>query len=486
MMNAEWLGILDPSDGECDLGENDCPEPASVPRSNLFKGDPSLPPNFNKVIKADYVNSGYSRGHLAPAGDRSRTTKDDEATFYMTNMLPQKQNMNNGMWKRMEEFERRLIANNHNNELYVFAGGLGEIGRIGDFATGIVIPEFFWKTILLVQQGQKPGEVEATAQSYNVIMPNMNMPPSFPFTLTMPDGQDKTIANAAAWSNWTTWQVTIDRIEAIVDPIPRPDRFNLYSSLRNNVEDAIESRIDVPELPFTAGTTEITTADPNLLNAANPALTMLADAARQTWETTLGMPFPFPVQIAIADLSGQRLAESHVWYAATGLPSGGSITIDVNAAGSGWYLDTTPFDASEFVRTGAGGELLANFDSPAATDYDLYTVLLHEFGHLAGFDSHAASFARYHQEVEGQPVFSSPKATALLSPDGNHLDGDVHHGDLLEGTLTIGTRRLPSGLDAAILRAVWDLTQPDDEDYARSLDELLAEDDPLHDLRLDV
>jgi hypothetical protein len=81
--------------------------------------------------------------------------------------------------------------------------------------------------------------------------------------------------------------------------------------------------------------------------------------------------------------------------------------------------------------------------------------------------------------VQNRQIFSSPKATALLSPDGNHLDDAAHAGDLLSEILTPGVRRLPSGLDAAILRAVWDMTQPDDTDYRRSLDEIFAGEDPL-------
>ena len=41
----------------------------AVTRANSqFKEDPTVPPQFRARL-ADYQNSGYDRGHLAPAGD---------------------------------------------------------------------------------------------------------------------------------------------------------------------------------------------------------------------------------------------------------------------------------------------------------------------------------------------------------------------------------------------------------------------------------
>lgn len=63
----------------------------------------------------------------------------------------------------------------------------------------------------------------------------------------------------------------------------------------------------------------------------------------------------------------------------------GTIYIDFNAAGYGWFVDTTPFDSSEFSSS-SQLSMIALPDSEAAGHVDLLTVILHELGHLLGYD----------------------------------------------------------------------------------------------------
>ena len=117
----------------------------------------------------------------------------------------------------------------------------------------------------------------------------------------------------------------------------------------------------------------------------------LTAAAQQLWAGTLDLAQLAGVSFAIADLSGSRLAR-------TDMSGGGPlITIDADAAGAGWFVDSTPWEHSEFES--AGG--------PAAAWLDLLTVLVHELGHLLGI--------------------------------GHVADPD----DLMSATLPAGTRRLP-------------------------------------------
>lgn len=50
----------------------------------------------------DYRNSGYSRGHLAPAGDMKWDSVAMLESFYFTNCIPQDEALNNGRWNQLE------------------------------------------------------------------------------------------------------------------------------------------------------------------------------------------------------------------------------------------------------------------------------------------------------------------------------------------------------------------------------------------------
>src|SRR5690606_29927001 len=66
------------------------------------------------------------------------------------------------------------------------------------------------------------------------------------------------------------------------------------------------------------------------------------------------------------------------------------ITIDSNAAGWGWFIDSTPADNAEFQATALPGQLEATGGS-AAGHIDLLTVLVHELGHMIGLQDTASA-----------------------------------------------------------------------------------------------
>jgi len=61
----------------------------------------------------------------------------------------------------------------------------------------------------------------------------------------------------------------------------------------------------------------------------------------------------------------------------------GTVLIDMNAAGYGWFVDPTPSDSSEYHSS--NGTLVANRGSDAAGRMDLLTTVAHEIGHVLGF-----------------------------------------------------------------------------------------------------
>jgi hypothetical protein len=97
-----------------------------------------------------------------------------------------------------------------------------------------------------------------------------------------------------------------------------------------------------------------------------------------------------------------------------GVASSDTIYLDVNGAGFGWFVDSTPLLSEEFLFT--DGSLKAIPSGPAAGRIDLLTVVLHELGHVIGLDD---------------------------------LTADAGSNDVMTENLTGGVRRLPEGAAAS-------------------------------------
>ena len=55
-----------------------------------------------KVRHSDYAHSGFDRGHLCPAADRSLSRDSMRATFVLSNCCPQVPALNRGAWLQSE------------------------------------------------------------------------------------------------------------------------------------------------------------------------------------------------------------------------------------------------------------------------------------------------------------------------------------------------------------------------------------------------
>ncbi|SFS22515.1 LEPR-XLL domain-containing protein, partial [Yoonia litorea] len=138
------------------------------------------------------------------------------------------------------------------------------------------------------------------------------------------------------------------------------------------------------------------------------------------WRTALGDDTLFSdLTIAIADLSDGVL----------GNITGAQIILDVNAAGQGWFLDTTPESDEEFT-TLCGATLVGDI-----AGVDLLTVIRHEVGHAAGFD-HDAGFALMNETLGQGERRGIP---AVLPAAGDPVSGNLSTPN--DGTLTdtVGT-----------------------------------------------
>lgn len=129
-----------------------------VSRSEDFRPDEAV---RRSSQLEDYRNSGYSRGHLAPAQDFKWSENAMSETFYLTNMVPQLQNYNGGIWLKAENATRD--AARITGVVYVVTGPVltdGPFETIGD--NKVAIPKECYKALLVIDEN---GGVHTIAMS---------------------------------------------------------------------------------------------------------------------------------------------------------------------------------------------------------------------------------------------------------------------------------------------------------------------------------
>jgi endonuclease G len=115
-----------------------------VQRSNKFVPDPDVP--GGTATNQDYKDSGYDRGHLAPAADMSWSAKSMKESFYFSNICPKEKSFNRGIWKKLEEQVRNWAR--EYGDIYIVTGpvlsqGLKTIGE-----NHVAVPVYFFKVIV--------------------------------------------------------------------------------------------------------------------------------------------------------------------------------------------------------------------------------------------------------------------------------------------------------------------------------------------------
>ena len=94
----------------------------------------------------NYKGSGYDRGHLCPAGDRRFSVYAYNETFYTSNITPQKNDFNSGIWNELEMQIRRWSKKYGN--LYVITGGVLENGLSTIGEEDVAVPERYYKIVV--------------------------------------------------------------------------------------------------------------------------------------------------------------------------------------------------------------------------------------------------------------------------------------------------------------------------------------------------
>jgi len=127
----------------------------NVKRAKKFKPDYDV--STRSAFHRDYSHSGYTRGHMAPAGDMAFDVDAMQESFYMSNMSPQTRVLNNGIWKELEEQVRDWAYDNQ--RVYIVTGPMLNRKRLTTIGkeNKISVPSAFYKVILDIDKPEQKG-----------------------------------------------------------------------------------------------------------------------------------------------------------------------------------------------------------------------------------------------------------------------------------------------------------------------------------------
>jgi len=143
-------------------------------RSGSFDTDTNLPANFYHVTTDDYSGSSFDRGHMCPSADRTDNASDNQLVFFMSNIIPQAPNNNEGVWANFEDYCRSLAQSG--DELFIICGPGGFNGSLIQPSERILLPAYTWKIAVVVPPGGGTAlsRVSAATRVIAIKIPNNN------------------------------------------------------------------------------------------------------------------------------------------------------------------------------------------------------------------------------------------------------------------------------------------------------------------------
>ena len=129
---------------------------------NQYPDDPLIPTSMQWATDPYYRNSyKLDHGHICPSADRLNSREANIQTFYMTNMQPQYNAFNAGIWAKLEAKVRTIGATNVSDTLYVCKGGTIDGGKYGNYNkvymtldNGLLVPRYFYMAMLRLKNGR--------------------------------------------------------------------------------------------------------------------------------------------------------------------------------------------------------------------------------------------------------------------------------------------------------------------------------------------
>jgi DNA/RNA endonuclease G (NUC1) len=282
-------------------------------RCDCFTTDPVVTAGGGAAITtADYTGSGFDRGHMVRSNDRELARGDQAQTYYMSNIVPQYPNLNQGRWGGLETYLQTVSEGAGHPDVYIVAGVRGDAGTIGNGR--IVVPTHTWKVALVLPAGVSPATITKPSDVLDVIAVDM------PNVRDIPKDTD-----------WSQHRVSVDSVE-------RASGFDLLAALPNSVEEVLESGDRAPTARITgaglAGGNEgetlsfsaATSSDPDVGGPLDDVLSYQwsVDGAVVGIQSTLAYAFrdngTYAVRVVVADRFGAADTTGHDGHGAQRRP----------------------------------------------------------------------------------------------------------------------------------------------------------------------
>lgn len=168
------------------------------PRKSEFHPDPDV---YGCPTLADYRNSGFDRGHMAPAADMKWSARAMYDSHVLTNICPQEKSINTGRWNSIEKLERKWAL--RDSALIIIAGPVLSDELTRTIGKGVSVPERFFK-VILAPYADPPRAIA-------FIVPN------------------------------SPTQLGVQQLAATVDEVEAITGFDFFSALPDDIENQVES-----------------------------------------------------------------------------------------------------------------------------------------------------------------------------------------------------------------------------------------------------